>query len=240
MDDMWSRIRREALRQAAEICDARASVEGIAQACAEDIRALATRPAAICPRCGATDCVGCLTPNPKAATQDDYTTVAELNRWIAEASHYNIKSSAAERHLQLVIRARDELQEYDYMFELQQSRMGEAIKFWQEATHQPDVWPDLGKLLEWLCNEIVTWRQHYEAVWNDIPLYKDTARREALDSTADFVTSNYYAYKNGFVLADGIRELKEDDGCCHKTRIKGSGCPIGRKCPYDRGPTDEP
>lgn len=22
------------------------------------------------------------------------------------------------------------------------------------------------------------------------------------------------------------------DGCCHKTRLRGSGCPLGWKCPY--------
>ena len=152
--NMWQRIRAAALREAADLCNTRASVEGIAQACADDIRALRDKPAAICPRCGATDCVGCLTSNPKASAED-YTTVAELDRWIEEATHYTIKTPAAERHLQLIIRARDELQELEYIFELQRSRMGEATKFWQEATQQPDIWPDLGKLLEWLCNEIV-------------------------------------------------------------------------------------
>jgi hypothetical protein len=25
-----------------------------------------------------------------------------------------------------------------------------------------------------------------------------------------------------------------DEGCCHRTRLVGAPCPVGRACPYDR------
>lgn len=42
--------------------------------------------------------------------------------------------------------------ELERLFELQQTRVKEATKLWQEA-HSPDVLPDLGKLVEWLLEQ---------------------------------------------------------------------------------------
>jgi hypothetical protein len=30
-----------------------------------------------------------------------------------------------------------------------------------------------------------------------------------------------------------------DDGCCHRTRLRGAPCPLGRACPYDK-PVEPP
>ena len=40
------------------------------------------------------------------------------------------------------------------VFDLQQTRMGEATKLWQQATGEHDTLPDLGVLLDWLMGEI--------------------------------------------------------------------------------------
>ncbi len=44
--------------------------------------------------------------------------------------------------------------ELQQLFDLQYTRMGEATKFWREATGRHDVMPDLGDLLAWLVDEI--------------------------------------------------------------------------------------
>jgi hypothetical protein len=46
--------------------------------------------------------------------------------------------------------AKTELAELESLFELQHKRSLEAMKLWQDAHNEPDVWPDLGKLLTWL------------------------------------------------------------------------------------------
>lgn len=43
--------------------------------------------------------------------------------------------------------------ELESLFELQHKRSIEASKLWQKAHNQPGVWPDLGKLLEWLIKQ---------------------------------------------------------------------------------------
>lgn len=40
--------------------------------------------------------------------------------------------------------------ELDNLFDIQQTRMGEATKLWQEATGETETLPDLGELLDWL------------------------------------------------------------------------------------------
>jgi hypothetical protein len=45
---------------------------------------------------------------------------------------------------------RMELAEHDARFELCHKRTLEADKLWQQAHNQPNVWPDLGELIEWL------------------------------------------------------------------------------------------
>ena len=31
---------------------------------------------------------------------------------------------------------------------------------------------------------------------------------------------------------DGVADCPQDDGCCHKTRLRGAPCPLGLKCPF--------
>jgi hypothetical protein len=38
------------------------------------------------------------------------------------------------------------------LFDLQQTRMERATKAWQQATGNPHVLPDLGRLLDWLLD----------------------------------------------------------------------------------------
>jgi len=48
---------------------------------------------------------------------------------------------------------RSELAEYESLIKLQRQRSVEADKLWQKAHNKPNVWPDLGKLLEWLIQK---------------------------------------------------------------------------------------
>lgn len=48
-----------------------------------------------------------------------------------------------------------EVVELNALFEMQQKRMGEAIKLWQKRNPGNDlVWPDLGRLLTWLMEQV--------------------------------------------------------------------------------------
>lgn len=47
----------------------------------------------------------------------------------------------------------EENKELNMLFEMQQRRVQKAIKLWQQATGNKDVFPDLGELVEWLLNE---------------------------------------------------------------------------------------
>jgi len=48
----------------------------------------------------------------------------------------------------------DEIDELWRLFDLQQTRMGEATKRWRKATGKHETLPDLGDLLQWLIDEI--------------------------------------------------------------------------------------
>jgi len=34
------------------------------------------------------------------------------------------------------------------------------------------------------------------------------------------------------MIEEWFMDIRENDGCCHKTRLKDGPCPIGWKCPY--------
>jgi hypothetical protein len=34
------------------------------------------------------------------------------------------------------------------------------------------------------------------------------------------------------VAADAIARMQPEDECCHKTRLAGAPCPVGRVCPH--------
>ena len=50
----------------------------------------------------------------------------------------------------------EEMKELNALFAAQWERMGDATKLWQEEHNQPDIQPDLGKLLTWLLFKINT------------------------------------------------------------------------------------
>jgi hypothetical protein len=50
----------------------------------------------------------------------------------------------------------------------------------------------------------------------------------------DFNRTKVYSSAITYCLDGKTVHTKYDDGCCHKTRIKGSPCPLGWICPYDR------
>lgn len=54
------------------------------------------------------------------------------------------------------VKLREETQELNDLFDLQQTRMLTATKKWQEATGNPGIFPDLGRLLEWLLANMET------------------------------------------------------------------------------------
>jgi hypothetical protein len=60
--------------------------------------------------------------------------------------------SAAQCFLERIEEQDRKIAEYDQIFALQQSRMGEATKLWQEATGKHDILPDLGDLLGFLMS----------------------------------------------------------------------------------------
>lgn len=53
----------------------------------------------------------------------------------------------------LLDEALEELEEKESLFELQHRRLEKAQRAWQKAHNQPDRYPDLGKLLDWLMQE---------------------------------------------------------------------------------------
>jgi len=53
--------------------------------------------------------------------------------------------------LQEVAMLKQELQEYSDLFNLQQTRMKEAVALWQKTTGEQYL-PDLGSLLKWLID----------------------------------------------------------------------------------------
>jgi DNA repair exonuclease SbcCD ATPase subunit len=52
--------------------------------------------------------------------------------------------------------ARAEIEEHHELVRMCHNRTMEADKLWQKAHNKPDVWPDLGVLIEWLMNLIKT------------------------------------------------------------------------------------
>ncbi len=52
--------------------------------------------------------------------------------------------------------ARAEIEEHHELVRMCHKRTVEADKLWQKAHNKPDVWPDLGELVEWLLNLIKT------------------------------------------------------------------------------------
>ena len=70
------------------------------------------------------------------------------------ADMYAAWTSDIERLVNRAVRVEDEVKELQAVFDLQQTRMGEATKLWQQATGEHDTLPDLGVLLDWLMGEI--------------------------------------------------------------------------------------
>lgn len=68
--------------------------------------------------------------------------------------HRNMAGGCNHEDKRILLRIIDELSadnaEMNALFELQHTRVGEATELWRNAHNQPDVLPDLGKLVEWL------------------------------------------------------------------------------------------
>ena len=56
-----------------------------------------------------------------------------------------------------------EVAENDEMFELQRKRTVDVSREWRQATGNPDVWPDLGTLIDWLRGDRARLRAALEA-----------------------------------------------------------------------------
>ena len=65
---------------------------------------------------------------------------AEVERWKGECHDL----------LRMAHEMRAEIDYFQTLIDLQHKRTVEADKLWQTAHDQPDVWPDLGVLIEWL------------------------------------------------------------------------------------------
>lgn len=80
-----------------------------------------------------------------------HAQIAELERELAEAQaeaeHWKGECSDLVR---MAHEMRAEIDYFQTLIDLQHKRTVEANKLWQQAHNQPDVWPDLGKLVEWL------------------------------------------------------------------------------------------
>jgi hypothetical protein len=65
---------------------------------------------------------------------------AEIEHWKGECSDL----------VRMAHEMRAEIDYFQTLIDLQHKRTVEANKLWQQAHNQPDAWPDLGKLIEWL------------------------------------------------------------------------------------------
>jgi hypothetical protein len=80
--------------------------------------------------------------------------------------------AAAERSLSS---AREEIDDYDRLINLQHSRTVKADKLWQEAHNKPDTTPDLGALVDWLMERA----DRLESAFAEAHLDADEYRRKA-------------------------------------------------------------
>lgn len=75
-----------------------------------------------------------------------------------EASFKELEEISENRRVRLLRAERDQLQEevveLRAIFDLQQTRMKQATRLWQKAHNKPNVLPDLGDLLTWLCENM--------------------------------------------------------------------------------------
>lgn len=81
------------------------------------------------------------------ASEENQQLKESLAEARADADHWKGECS------DLVRKAHEMRAEIDYfqtLIDLQHKRTVEADKLWQQAHNQPDVWPDLGGLIEWL------------------------------------------------------------------------------------------
>ena len=72
---------------------------------------------------------------------------------ICNSSKYETDQGAEVVPIGIAEQLETELKELQSLFELQHKRTIEADRLWQIAHNQPHVWPDLGKLVEWLMEK---------------------------------------------------------------------------------------
>jgi Mg2+ and Co2+ transporter CorA len=66
---------------------------------------------------------------------------------------HNTERDMIEAYATRIQELETEVAEFQSLIDLQHRRSAEASKLWQVAHKEPNVWPDLGKLLEWLMQE---------------------------------------------------------------------------------------
>jgi len=107
---------------------------------------------------------------------------AELQAEVEEArnalTQYNLDMMEMDSGLEA------ENKELNALFNMQQRRMGEAVKLWQDATGKHDTLPDLGRLLDWLLTENAKLREALQ-FYACTTTYRD-AEADALNADGEF------------------------------------------------------
>lgn len=77
-----------------------------------------------------------------------------------------------------------------------------------------------------MTGELATLRRLYHHMVNGGKVTADDERRTGISPmTPESLSRRIGALER--------QQAADDAACCHKTRLAGSGCPIGRYCPYD-------
>ena len=108
-------------------------------------------------------CWGCQKKRVKAALSaaergEVMITIPDAMHRPAEAERENLVffTLALNELKKQLAHARAEIEEHHELVRMCHNRTMEADKLWQKAHNKPDVWPDLGVLIEWLMNLIKT------------------------------------------------------------------------------------
>ncbi len=88
---------------------------------------------------------------------------------------------------QEILSLQQELQDYSDLFDLQQTRMKEAVALWQKATGEQYL-PDLGTLLEWLMRRTEPdTKQILQIVDKCFHAYASDHRRDAAEYALELI-----------------------------------------------------
>lgn len=108
---------------------------------------------------------------------------AEVEHWKGECSDL----------VRMAHEMRAEIDYFQTLIDLQHKRTVEADKLWQQAHNQPNVWPDLGMLVEWLMKRAdkkfsaENVRQHSAKLLDVMKEFAPEAGKELLQVQSAFV-----------------------------------------------------